>query len=244
MVLMIIQNPEIHHQDNSSIRSKAASLLDAVSTTFQRSRTNSPVKKHFVGSPSPARSPRTIWGLATQFFIDKPLPNQPDDLNLHERSPSIRTSIDILNKIDIDMAVSIDPSPQLQLRATVEDVPDEDDEDLVEIEDEETGGKPTEDNEDAEDIGDLSENDDAGETDKEDETDTPDSTKTTYRPPPTVAAASTAYQKIKLILHPPRDNGKGYKDPKLDLLLRGRLEGMKQFLWVYSNPSSRTYCLY
>jgi hypothetical protein len=82
MVLMIIQNPEIHHQDNSSIRSKAASLLDAVSTTFQRSRTNSPVKKHFVGSPSPARSPRTIWGLATQFFIDKPLPNQPDDLNL------------------------------------------------------------------------------------------------------------------------------------------------------------------
>ncbi|KAF8165830.1 hypothetical protein B0H34DRAFT_627996, partial [Crassisporium funariophilum] len=59
--------------------------------------------------------------------------------------------------------------------------------------------------------------------------------------PPTVVAAKIAYERIKLILHPSRGTGKGYKDPKLDLLLQGRLEAMKQFLWVYSNSESKTY---
>jgi hypothetical protein len=59
--------------------------------------------------------------------------------------------------------------------------------------------------------------------------------------PPTVEAACKAHTKIKDILHPCRDNGIGHKDPKLDLLLRSRLEGMQRFLWAYTNINSRVY---
>jgi hypothetical protein len=46
-------------------------------------------------------------------------------------------------------------------------------------------------------------------------------------PPPTVAAAQEAYKKLKNIIRPLRNTGNGYKNPNLDLLTRGRLEGMK-----------------
>ena len=56
-----------------------------------------------------------------------------------------------------------------------------------------------------------------------------------------VSAAKIAHKEIKKILHPPRDTGRGYKNPKLDLLTRSRLEAMQQFLWAYVNPISETY---
>ena len=40
------------------------------------------------------------------------------------------------------------------------------------------------------------------------------------------------------ILKPPRKTGRGHKDPELDNLFRGRLEGMRQFMWTYINPQS------
>ena len=59
--------------------------------------------------------------------------------------------------------------------------------------------------------------------------------------PPTMEAACKAHMKIKDILHPCQDNGKGHKDLKLDLLLRSQLEGMQRFLWTYTNINSRVY---
>jgi hypothetical protein len=58
---------------------------------------------------------------------------------------------------------------------------------------------------------------------------------------PTVEAACKVHMKIKDILHPRQNNGKGHKDPKLDLLLRSWLEGMQRFLWTYTNINSRLY---
>lgn len=65
-------------------------------------------------------------------------------------------------------------------------------------------------------------------------------TKGSFLPPPTAAQAKCAMDDIKLILRPPQKKGPGYVDPKLDLLLRGRLEAMRQFLWSYINPQSVT----
>ncbi len=112
---------------------------------------------------------------------------------------------------------------------------DIDSEDLVEMEDIEVGEK------EAEDDRDLSENEDRDQSDREGDGGAQDDTKKKLWECPTVVQAKIAYGRIKLILHPPRNTGKGYKDPKLDLLLRGRLEGMKQFLWTYINPESRSY---
>jgi hypothetical protein len=47
--------------------------------------------------------------------------------------------------------------------------------------------------------------------------------------------------KIKNILHPKRQMGHGYKDSKLDLLLKNWLEAMQHFLWTYTNPESHLY---
>lgn len=55
---------------------------------------------------------------------------------------------------------------------------------------------------------------------------------------PTVEAARKAHTKIKDILHPRRDNRKGHKDPKLNLLLRSWLEGMQRFLKLLSLQSA------
>jgi hypothetical protein len=61
-----------------------------------------------------------------------------------------------------------------------------------------------------------------------------------YSPPPTVNEAAAALKDIKLMLKPPRASGIGYKDPRLDSLLRSRLEKMKMFLWNYVDPSNTT----
>jgi hypothetical protein len=126
------------------------------------------------------------------------------------------------------------------LSATVDDVPNGEipdySEDLVDDSDNVMVAEKV-----TEDDGDLSENEDRGESDEEDEGDSQDNTMGSRWQPPTVVAAKVAHERIKLILRPPRDTGKGYKDPKLDLLLRERLEAMKQFLLVYSNPKSKTY---
>ena len=44
--------------------------------------------------------------------------------------------------------------------------------------------------------------------------------------PPEIHEAQAALDDIKKILRPPREKGPSYKDPGLDELLRGRLEGM------------------
>ena len=60
-----------------------------------------------------------------------------------------------------------------------------------------------------------------------------------FVPSPTVEDAKSAYTDIKEILKPKRNKGPGHKDPKLDLLLRSRLEKMKLFLWAYINTTGR-----
>ena len=59
--------------------------------------------------------------------------------------------------------------------------------------------------------------------------------------PPAIHEAQSALDDIKKILRLPRDKGPGYKDPGLDELLRGHLEGMWHFLWAYVNLQSSTH---
>jgi hypothetical protein len=54
-----------------------------------------------------------------------------------------------------------------------------------------------------------------------------------FEPPPSLESARSALAGIKLVLNPPQDTGVGHKDPGYDLLLRGRLDLMKMFLWRY-----------
>lgn len=54
-----------------------------------------------------------------------------------------------------------------------------------------------------------------------------------FEPPPSVADALAALKAIKLVLKPRRECGIGSKDPRIDLLLRGRLDLMKMFLWHF-----------
>jgi hypothetical protein len=61
-----------------------------------------------------------------------------------------------------------------------------------------------------------------------------------YKPSPTVEEAHLAFNDIKRILRPPKKTA-GYQDSKLDSVFRHRLEGMKQFLWVYVDPQSLAY---
>jgi len=56
--------------------------------------------------------------------------------------------------------------------------------------------------------------------------------------PPCIEAVKAAHTRLKDILHLLRKTGNGYKDPKLDLLLRSWLEAMQHFLWAYINPES------
>lgn len=60
-----------------------------------------------------------------------------------------------------------------------------------------------------------------------------------FQLPPDLEAAGRAYADIKKLIKPPRDTGVGYKDPNLDLVLRGRLELMKMFLWQYLDGSAQ-----
>jgi hypothetical protein len=62
-----------------------------------------------------------------------------------------------------------------------------------------------------------------------------------YLPPPSVEQIRSALDDLKNILQPRRRNRIGYKDPEFDALFRGRLEGMRQFMWAYVNPDSSTH---
>jgi hypothetical protein len=59
--------------------------------------------------------------------------------------------------------------------------------------------------------------------------------------PPTLEAAQTAHAKIKAIIHPPQNTGKGCKDLGLYLLLQSWLGSMQQFLWAYIDVKSPFY---
>ncbi|KAG2108473.1 uncharacterized protein F5147DRAFT_773673 [Suillus discolor] len=61
-----------------------------------------------------------------------------------------------------------------------------------------------------------------------------------YKPSPTIEEAFLAFNDIKKILRLPKTTG-GYKDLELDSVFRRRLEGMRQFLWVYVDPQSSAY---
>jgi len=63
----------------------------------------------------------------------------------------------------------------------------------------------------------------------------------TFMHAPSTEEAQAALDDLKRILKPPRDTGRGYKDPGLGPILREHLDGMKQFLWAYVNPQSLTY---
>jgi hypothetical protein len=57
-----------------------------------------------------------------------------------------------------------------------------------------------------------------------------------FVPAPDRGEAAAALADLRLVIAPLRDTGIGHKDPKLDLLLRGRLEKMRMFLWMYTDP--------
>ena len=182
-------------------------------------------------APSPTRSPGTIWALATQFFVNQPVKDNtvnPDNQDLYPSIPFLESMAldvdtdapDVMDVMDSDM---VDTIPQPWSQAMVEDVPDVDSEGEDLVEEEEGRGEAAESDGlgGDEDDGDFSENEDGGESDDENEGDAQAETRKTHWQPPMVTAAKTAYQRIKHILHPPRDKGSGYKDPKLDLLLQG-----------------------
>jgi len=70
-------------------------------------------------------------------------------------------------------------------------------------------------NEESDDENDSAQSDEEGEGEAENDK------KNTRWKPPTVAAAKIAHDRIKHILRPLRNTGKGYKDPNLDLLIQG-----------------------
>ncbi|KAG2153114.1 uncharacterized protein EDB93DRAFT_1082693 [Suillus bovinus] len=53
---------------------------------------------------------------------------------------------------------------------------------------------------------------------------------------PSIDEARHAYMDLRALLKPPRSDGVGYKDPpKLNTVLKERLERMRDFLWLYTN---------
>lgn len=82
---------------------------------------------------------------------------------------------------------------------------------------------------------------DGGESDSEGVGNVQDDEKNKLWLPPSIEAAHAAHTRLDAILNPRRNTGAGHKDPSLDLFLRSRLEGMKRFLWNYTNPRSRFY---
>ena len=64
---------------------------------------------------------------------------------------------------------------------------------------------------------------------------------TAYMPPPTQADVLVAMEDLKKILHPKHDTRRGYKDPKIDLWRRARVEGMLSMFYMFTNWESHTY---
>ena len=163
-------------------------------------------------------SPVSLWKAATNFFVPTAAANT-EIPNNHE-SP--------INTIPAD-------SPRKRpWQATVEEALD--------------GGNPPSDSDGADLLEDINLEDnpsDGNDSDSEDSDNEPAEAESEEKDmrwsPPTVEAVKEAHKKIKDMIRPPRDNGKGYKDPKLDLVLRGRLEAMMRFMWAYINSESPCY---
>ncbi|KAH7905399.1 hypothetical protein BJ138DRAFT_1106018 [Hygrophoropsis aurantiaca] len=56
---------------------------------------------------------------------------------------------------------------------------------------------------------------------------------------PSIKCAQEALRDINLTLKPPRNSGYGYKDARLPLVLRTKLEWLASFLWLYTDSGSR-----
>jgi hypothetical protein len=59
-----------------------------------------------------------------------------------------------------------------------------------------------------------------------------------FIPAPDRGEAAAALADLRLVIAPLRNSGIGHKDLKLDLLLRSRLENMRMFLWMYTDPNN------
>jgi hypothetical protein len=57
-----------------------------------------------------------------------------------------------------------------------------------------------------------------------------------WRTPPSIPDAHAAKEDLEKTLYPRRDSGYGHKDPKLDLVLRHRIELMRSLLSLYVDP--------
>ncbi|OAX31798.1 hypothetical protein K503DRAFT_787611 [Rhizopogon vinicolor AM-OR11-026] len=55
---------------------------------------------------------------------------------------------------------------------------------------------------------------------------------------PTILEARAALTDLRKLLHPPRKDGTGYKQPTFDPILKGRLESMEKFLWKYADVNA------
>jgi transposase len=207
--------------DQGSTKSRASSIISTIGSIFQRSRTKSPTKQvgHTPsldpGSPAPGPS---LWSFATKFFIEK----NPADTDIS--TPSIQSSNLPYNNLDMDMTSQ---DQRVEQQQTVEAITI----DNVEAVDPMAGDEDSDDDDD--DLDAQSDQDGEGQA-QDDERDK-------RWLPPTITVAKDAHSLIRNIIRPPRNTGKGYKDPKIDLLLRSRLEAMMRFLWAYTNPTSKVY---
>ena len=86
--------------------------------------------------------------------------------------------------------------------------------------------------------GEIGGNEPVEEEEEEEDEEEEEEKKPQFVPPPTLESAQSALTDIKNILRPPRKTGNGYKDPDLSDHLRGRLEGMRMFLWKYCDAES------
>jgi hypothetical protein len=177
-----------------------------------------------------------MWTFATKFFVNRsdPVEEVLTDMNTFamdvENGERISLEADTgpyhdANTSEMLLARAGQAPWRPHQRATVEDVFDDVDP---------ISGSADEDLDD-EDLDDGVQSDQAGEGEAEDDE------KDTRWKPPNIATAKVAHDRIKHILRPPRNTGKGYKDPNLDLLTRNRLEAMRQFLYAYTNPTSKVY---
>jgi len=152
-----------------------------------------------------------VWEIAAQFFI----PNTGN---------TIPIEVDDCLQVDTDLHAS----------ALVEQGPNRDCDshhDSIEL-----GEQPEQDN-----GGVVEGAKDPGTSDQEGHGRAQDDKKDHRWKPPSIEAAKVVHMKIKDILHPKRQTGHGYKNPKLDLLLRSQLKAMQCFLWTYINPESHFY---
>ncbi|GLB45359.1 hypothetical protein LshimejAT787_2200220 [Lyophyllum shimeji] len=225
-----------------SIRQRAASIVSTISSVFSRSRASSPAEERVTAG---TRHIPPEWLFTTQFVVDvgKEGGNATEsfaggtDISTRERhSPRIEEEQDEHWDTMARMPVVTQHLIEDELDG-IEDVPRE------RVCQHSTASRsPTEKAATVTDgPQDVPEDDEeAGDSDREGEGNAQDDEKQP-RWLPTVEAAQIAHKQLDGILNPRQDNGIGHKDPKLDLLLRSRLEAMKRFLWAYTDPTSQYY---